>query len=110
MINLDRLFNQSGGSDQTPREAEPEKKPPIYYSITQDEKDSIEELKAEIMADAEKGELPQGLFLKAIKIICLYDADRAYYDNLEKILKADYGVLTMAELPESFREYKKRTK
>ena len=108
MINLDRLFAQSGGSDQKPQEAEPERKPPIYYSITQEDKESIEGLKAEIKADAEKGELPQGLFLKALKIICKYDADQGYYNALEKIIKASYGILTLQELPESFRENKQQ--
>ncbi|MBR5355866.1 MAG: hypothetical protein IK121_02985 [Lachnospiraceae bacterium] len=108
MINLDRLFAQSGGSDQTPREAEPERKPPIYYSITQDEKESIEGLKAELKADIEKGELPGGLLLKALKIVCKYDADQAYYDALEKIIKKEYGILTLQELPENFRENKQQ--
>jgi hypothetical protein len=70
-----------------------------YLCIDKDVLAEYDAILEEIQADILRGELPQGILLKAIRCLCLIRCPKGYFEKADTSLRALYGAeLTLDEM------------
>lgn len=120
---LKKLWDAPGAADQTPEQhqeetKEPEKEEPgnapgaadaprNIFSLSEEQERYIARTKAEIMEQLYTADDTTSLFLKALGVMCVCLNDKAYYNQVTRLLKNVWRqglgkVQTLEELPGEF--------